>query len=178
VVKELVIYAKKGKMFVYGIICLVFVIIGVFLTAASFSETGGEAWKLRIAGIASVLFFGLVFVYWIKTLVHRKPTLIISEEGINDQSTYIAAGLIKWEEIADIDFVQFSGQTFLGIYTHDPELIINRSSAFKRMLNKMNKGLLDTQVNIPVKILDCSMEELIETIGYYFKDHMPEAEEK
>lgn len=176
-VKELIIYAKKGKMFFYGILCLIFIAIGIFLTAVSFSETGSDAFKFRVIGIICVIFFGLIMVYWVKSIIQRKPALIVSAEGILDQSTYIAAGLIKWEEISDIDFVELSGQTFLGIYTHDPDLIINRSSSFKSMLNKMNKGLLDTQVNIPVKILDCSMEELIETINYYFNDGVQEINE-
>lgn len=94
-----------------------------------------------------------------------KPALIINEKGIIDQSTYIAPGLIKWEEIQSIDFVQFSGQTYLGIFTKDPDLVVNRSNSLKKMLNRINKGLLPSQVNIPVKILDCSVEELVEKVS-------------
>ena len=103
-------------------------------------------------------------------MLKRKPAIIINHEGIIDQSTYIKAGLVKWDEIEDIDFVSFGGQTYLGIYTSDPDLIINRSNSFKKMLNQMNKGLLATQVNIPVKILDCSMDELTNTISMYWKE--------
>nr|WP_157998066.1 STM3941 family protein [Ornithinibacillus scapharcae] len=110
-------------------------------------------------------------------MIKRKPALIITTEGIIDQSTYLAAGLIKWEEIADIDLVQFSNQTFLGIYTLDPDLIINRSNSLKSMMNRMNKGLLATQVNIPIKILDCSVEELIEMVSKRWKEaNLPEVQ--
>jgi hypothetical protein len=166
---ELVIYAKRGKLVLYGILSLIFVVVSGFLLFIGFTESGRDSMKFIIIGALGLIFFGLCMVYWVISMVKRKPAIIINHEGIIDQSTYIKAGLVKWDEIADIDFVSFSGQTYLGIYTLDPELIIDRSSSFKKMLNQMNKGLLDTQVNIPVKILDCSMDDLTNEINKYWK---------
>lgn len=166
---ELVIYTKKGKMILYGIACLLFVVVSGILLVVGLNESGNDRLTLIAIGAIGVLFFGLCMIYWVKSMIKRKPAIIVNNDGIIDQSTYIGAGLINWNEIADIDFVNFGGQTYLGIYTLDPDLIIDRSSSFKKMLNRMNKGLLDTQVNIPVKILDCSLEELVETINFYWK---------
>lgn len=169
---ELVIYPKKGKMILYGIGCLVFVAIGGILFLLGLTDNGNDRLKLLAIGGVVFVFFGLCMVYWVKTMVKRKPAIIINHEGITDQSTYIAAGLIRWGEIEDIDFIQFGGQTYLGIFTKDPDLIVNRSSSFKRMLNRMNKGLLPSQVNIPVKILDCSVEVLIDRINKEWEKQM------
>ncbi|WP_042148720.1 STM3941 family protein [Paucisalibacillus sp. EB02] len=166
---QLVIYAKRGKQILYGILCFIFVAVSGLLLIIGFTENGSDSFKLIIAGALGFTFFGLCMVYYVISMFKRKPALIVNQEGIIDQSTYIGAGLVKWDEIADVDFVSFSGQTYLGIYTLDPELIVERSSSFKKMLNRMNKGLLDTQVNIPVKILDCSMDELVETIRKFWK---------
>ncbi|GGA81429.1 STM3941 family protein [Ornithinibacillus halotolerans] len=166
---EIVIYAKKGKLVLYGILCILFVLVSGLLLVVGLGDSSNDRWKLIIIGGIGFIFFGLCMIYWIKSMLKRKPAIILNNEGIIDQSTYIGAGLVKWSEIADVDFVNFGGQTYLGIYTIDPELIINRSTPFKRFLNQMNKGLLATQVNIPIKILDCSLDELIDAIGYFWK---------
>jgi hypothetical protein len=167
--KELVIFAKRGKQILYGILCFIFVAISGLLLIIGVMESGNDSWKLILGGGLGFTFFGLCLVYYVKSMFKRKPALIVNQEGLIDQSTYIGAGLVRWDEIADIDFVSFGGQTYLGIYTMDPDLIVDRSSPFKKMLNRMNKGLLATQVNIPVKILDCSMDELVETISKYWQ---------
>lgn len=174
--KELVIYPKKGKMILYGIGCLIFVAIGVILFLIGLIDNGSDRLTFLLIGGVAFVFFGLCMVYWVKTMAKRKPAIIINQEGITDQSTYIAAGLIRWEEIEDIDFIQFGGQTYLGIFTKDPDLIVNRSSSIKKMLNRMNKGILPSQVNIPVKILDCSVEELIDRINKEWENQMSQQE--
>ncbi len=151
--------------------------LGVLLLVVGVTENGSDAAKFIIIGALDFVVFALCTIYWVRSMIKRKPALIITTEGIIDQSTYLAAGLIKWEEIADIDLVQFSNQTFLGIYTLDPDLIINRSNSLKSMMNRMNKGLLATQVNIPIKILDCSVEELIEMVSKRWKEaNLPEVQ--
>lgn len=168
--KDYIVYPKKGKLILYGVISLIFTLLGVLLLVVGFTEEGSDAMKFLIIGGIDFVFFALCTLYWMKSFVRRKPALIITKEGIIDQSTYLAAGLIKWDEIADIDLVQFNKQTYLGIYTLDPDLIINRSNSIKSLMNRMNKGLLATQVNIPVKILDCSVEELVEMISNRWRE--------
>ncbi|MDY0396184.1 STM3941 family protein [Virgibacillus halophilus] len=57
-------------------------------------------------------------------------------EGIIDHSSFIEAGLVKWEEIADLQIYQYGGQVFLGIFTHDPNLIINRTKGIKKSIER------------------------------------------
>ena len=45
------------------------------------------------------------------------------------------------------------------------DLITDCKTGFKRLLNNLNKGLLETQVNIPVKILAGSLDELVDEIN-------------
>ncbi|MFD2043008.1 STM3941 family protein [Ornithinibacillus salinisoli] len=162
---EIIIYSNRGKLFVLGFLSFVFVVVGSTMYTSGGAEEGAFGLWLRIIGLITILFFGLCMIYYIKVLIKRKPALIVSDKGITDHSSYIGAGLVNWEEIAGVDFVSFGGQHYIGIYTKDPELIINRASGLKRVLNRMNKGLLDTQVNIPVKTLDCSVEELVDSIN-------------
>lgn len=168
--KEFVIYPKRGRMIMLAIFSFVFVLLGAIFIGIYFSEEDISLWMI-IVGVVAVLFFGFCLVYYIKEIIIHKPILVISDEGIMDRSSFIGAGLVKWEEIADIDFIDFSGQIFLGIFTHDRELIINRTSSVKRILNQLNKGLIESQVNIPAKNLNCPKEELIEQINKYWTKH-------
>ena len=159
--EEVVIMEKKGRMIMLAIGSLVFVGLGFLILAAEFEE---PFWP-TIAAIISIVFFGLCFLYYVKTIIGGKPALIISNEGILDRSSYVAGGFIRWDEMESMGFVQFSGQTFLGIFTIDPDLVINRSSGMKKKLMQANKKLVQSQVNIPVKNLAISPEELINTIN-------------
>lgn len=161
---DYIVMPKIKRMMMLAVLSLVFVAVGIFILSLSINEQFEGILPAIIGGLA-IAVFGLCFIYYIYVLIKREPALIISKEGIIDQSSYIAAGLVKWNEIEAIDFIHFSGQIYLGIFTFDRELIINRSSGVKRVLNVMNKGLLESHVNIPVKNLACSIDELVEAIN-------------
>ncbi|MBS4210031.1 hypothetical protein KHA95_18395 [Bacillus sp. FJAT-50079] len=158
--------------------CLLFIMLGIVFIVFSSGETGSVGFWLKVIGVLVIAIFALCLIYYVKVLMEKKPALIVSEEGIFDQSSYIGAGLVRWEEIEAIDFVQFSGQVFLGITTYDPELIINRTSGVKKWLNKANRGLVSAQVNIPVKILACPLDDLVDEINERWEEasHDPHIE--
>ncbi len=172
---EFIVYPKRGRMIMLAFFAFLFVLIGAVFVMVYVTEADDSLWLLTI-GIISILFFGFCLIYYIKEIIVHKPILIISDEGIMDRSSYLGAGLVKWEDIRDIDFVEFGGQVFLGIFTHDPNLIIDRSSSLQRMLNQVNKKLIDSQVNIPAKNLNCPVDELIEQINSYWQKHEDHAE--
>ena len=169
-----IVMSKKGRMVMLTIFSLVFVALGILILFVPFNEPVLP----MVIGILAILVFGLCFLYYVKALAKREPAVMITNEGIIDNSSYIRAGLVKWEEIEAIDFLNFSGQVFLGIFTYDPELIINRSSGIKKVFNRLNKGLLPSQVNIPFKNLDCSAEELLNAIGERWDTALKEESKK
>lgn len=167
---ELVVYSSTMKLFLIGVGAIVFVIIGLILLMISIG-TEGELF-LGIIGIISVLFFGLGFIYAVKTIIARKPAVIINNQGITDHSSLIGAGLVEWKDIADVNFVPFMGQEFLAIYTYDQNLIINRTKGFQKLMNKLNKPLLDSQVNIVYQNLKCSKNELLDQIHLHWQAYL------
>lgn len=167
---DFIVMANKGRLVMLAVFCLVFVAVGIFILSIPFNE---PMWPMVI-GVLTIAVFGLCFLYYVKVLVKREPAVVVTKEGIIDNSSYIRAGLVKWEEIEAIDFLSFSGQTYLGIFTYDRELIINRSSGMKKLFNRLNKGLLPSQVNIPVNNLACSAGELVNAIGERWKTAMKE----
>ncbi|VEF47424.1 Uncharacterised protein [Bacillus freudenreichii] len=159
-----IVMPKIKRTIMLAFFTFVFVSIGILILALSINGQF-EGILPALIGIITITVFGLCFIYYIKVLIKREPAVIVTNEGIIDQSSYIGAGLVKWKEIEAIDLINFSGQVYLGIFTFDGELIINRSSGMKRVLNVLNKGLLPSQVNIPVKNLACSIEDLLKLLA-------------
>jgi hypothetical protein len=168
--EDFIVMAKKGRMVILCVFCLVFVTLGIFILTVPFQEP----LLPRVIGILIIAVFGLCFLYYVNVLINWKPAVIVTEEGITDQSSYIKAGLVRWEEIEAIDLLNFSGQVYLGIFTYDRELIINRSSGVKKWFNRLNKGLLPSQINIPINNLACSVDELYHAIGQRWEMAMKE----
>jgi hypothetical protein len=162
--KPFIVYPKRRRIFIYSLVSLFFVALGVmFLYIASIAY--GDVWVLRVVGIISIVFFGFCLLYYVYSFLSKKPSVIINDEGIQDNSSFLAAGMIKWEEILDIQWVNYQGQVFLGLVTHDPLLIINRTKGFKKVINKINQRMVVTQVNIPVRILACTPDQLVHEIA-------------
>ncbi|MCR2806566.1 STM3941 family protein [Paenibacillus soyae] len=159
------VYARKGRLTLLGFGALVFVCLGCLFMVFAPEAGGIETVLLFAIGAVCVLFFGLCLIIYIKKMFDRSPMLTISYEGIRDQATYGAAGLIRWEEIADIQALRMHNQDFLCIFTHDRNLIMNRHTGFQRLLHRMNKGLSPAQAHIPLKMLKCSLDTLFEEIN-------------
>lgn len=162
---EYVVLFKRSRMLLLLFFSLLFTVVGVVFLTLTSQGIGSEKIWLSAIGIALVMLFGLCVLYYINVLIKGKPAVKITEEGIVDHSSFIGAGLVRWEDIGEIDFVKVSGQVYLGIYTLDPDLITDRTAGFKKMLNNLNKGLIETQVNIPVKVLACPLDELVDEIN-------------
>ncbi|RJX39062.1 hypothetical protein D3P09_16310 [Paenibacillus pinisoli] len=159
------VFAKRGRMVALSFASLVFVAIGILMVAlASKADNAGEGVMLAVIGAVSILFFGFCLWIYIRKLVANTPLLILSEEGLTDQASYGSAGFIRWEEIRDIGTMSMANQQFLCIFTHDPDLIVNRMTGLQRMLTRMNKGLSSAQAHIPLKLLRCPLPQLLEEI--------------
>lgn len=171
---DYIVMPKIKRMVMLAVFSLVFVAVGIFILGISgeFESSTGP----MIIGILTIAVFGLCFIYYVNVLIKREPAVILTKEGIIDRSSYIGAGLVRWNEIETIEFINFSGQIYLGIFTIDKELIINRTSGMKKVFNQLNKGLLPSQVNIPVKNLACSMDELVDVINERWERAMKEEE--
>ena len=168
--EDIIIYPKKGRMIVLGLFCLPFILVGLLFVLLPIVEDASL--MIAIFGAFILLFLGFCLVFYIKAIFKPKPGLKITNEGIVDQSSYLGFGLLKWEEIESVKMVKFSGQSFLGVYTYDKELIINRSGGLKRLLNNMNRGLIDTQANITVKNLAYPTNDLLDEIDLRMNKYM------
>lgn len=160
---DVIIYPSKVKTLLIAAGSLMFVALGVYL-AAGRVHMRLPLWAVVVSSYIGVPFFGLCFLYALYRLLSPKPSVVISREGIFDNASAAGAGLLKWEEIANIFPYDFMGQRMLGIVPRDAEAVMARQPPFKRLLAKMNRGLVQAPFNIPQSSLSVSVDELLREI--------------
>lgn len=160
---DVVIYPSKVKTLLTTAGSLLFIVLGLYLAKEpeAMRLPGWAVWAAPIAFYVGIPFFSLCFLYALYRLLSPKPSVVISLEGILDNASAVGAGMIRWEEIAEIYPYDFMGQRMLGIVPTDAETVIARQPFHKRILAKMNMGLVEAPFNIPQSTLPISVDELL-----------------
>ena len=157
------IQLSKKKIILLSIGSFLFVLLGIlfiiypekFISYIMRSEE-----FIRIAGIASVLFFGSTGIYGIFKMFDNKIGLTIDENGIIDNTNATSIGLIKWSEITEIKTEQVMSTKFLLIFVNDQSKILEKASGMKRKLMEANAKMYGTPISITANTLKFDFDEL------------------
>lgn len=162
--EQIEIPLSKTKMILTFLGSLMFVGLGIwFLTNPPKSNHWlfGNPTIIFIAGIASVLFFGLVAVIIFRKFSDKKPGLIINKEGITDNSSGVSAGLIPWTDIQEITISQVMNQKFLMFIVRNPEFYLEKvTNPLKRNAMKMNYKTYGSPISISANALQTNFDDL------------------
>jgi hypothetical protein len=156
---RLVIYLSRANAsaFLVGAVALVGLAVAFALYG---EEMGAPVLAIAVAAGAGVPFFGACAVYLLHRLVVPRPALVVDEEGIYDNATLMAVGLIRWEEIERVEVYRFQGQVILGIYPKNLVAVLARQGWLKRRLIRLNLKLGCAPINIPEVAVPIKVEEL------------------
>ena len=109
----------------------------------------------------SVIFFGAIAITIMLKMRDKKPGLIVSEEGIIDNSSGISAGLITWNDIEDITTAKVMSQKFLMIIVKNPQDYINRvTNPIKRNTMTLNYKSYGSPISISANALETDFDDL------------------
>lgn len=127
---------------------------------------------LFVYGIAwiAIAFSGLCGFIGIKKLFDNKPGLIISDVGIEDNSSGFSVGLIPWEDVTGISEYQVQSQSFVSILVADPDKYAVRGNLIRRMANRTNIKMCGTPLNISSNSLKISHNELLTVLTSYYQE--------
>lgn len=101
------------------------------------------------AAIASVIFFGFAAFFFLKKLGDKKPGIVINNNGLYDNSSAAAIGLIPWEDITGVSVSSVVNQQFLIIGLKNPEEYI---AAQTNLLKKKSFGFNYKNYGSPIAI--------------------------
>lgn len=110
--------------------------------------------------------------YWNKEAILYSPGLIISSDGIVDNSSGVSVGEIPWTEVIGIEENKIQSQKFISIKVSDPLKYANKGNVLRRMSNRANIKICGTPVNISVNSLKIGHNELLEIITEYYNNSL------
>jgi hypothetical protein len=165
--EPIIIPLSKFKLMLMFLGSLGFVALGVGFvwSPSTFDQFAFDQIFITVIGTASVLFFGTCAFFILRKLAESKPGLIINQEGITDDSSAVANGLILWRDITNIRIVEVSRQKIIMIHVLNPESYVNSaSSTFKRKMLQLNYKMYGTPLSLSSNGLKCSFEELYQLV--------------
>ncbi|WP_410772143.1 STM3941 family protein [Fontibacillus sp. BL9] len=140
------IYASKGKTWLLLLIASGFIAAGIWMFRLALTEE--ESWIIGGIGAISVLFFGICFLFILKSLFDSSPVLEIDDGGLLDRSSYIAGGRILWTEVEAVTILNVANQPTIGIRLRNPQAFLDSQNGIKRWLISVNQKLTGAPVNI------------------------------
>jgi len=162
--EQIAIPLSKGKMVMILIGALTFVSIGIWFVIsppAIKNEFLSNPTFLLVAGITSIIFFGLCAGVIFKKLLDKRAGLIIDKTGITDNASGVSAGHIPWCDITGIKTAQVMNQKFLMILVANPNDYINRqTNVIKRKGAEINYKSYGSPISISANTLNCNFDKL------------------
>jgi hypothetical protein len=157
---ETVIELSKGKIIILTLGSIGFVALGGWVLTLDRIPTRYNEYKVIGFAIAGIVFFGMCGVYGLIKTFDRKPGLVISSEGIQDNSSAISGQFISWQNVVGFKEVAVQGTRILLIRVNNCNQMLATAGAWRRFWMKLSVKQYGTPVSITASSLKCSFEEL------------------
>lgn len=162
--KKIEIQLSKSKLILLLLGAAVFVGLGIWFVVNPpeiRNPVLGNPTTIFIVGLASIIFFGFAGFFILKKLGDKSPGLVISDEGVFDNTSAVSAGLVPWTDVLEIRETKVANQIFINLVVKNPqEYIDKQKSAFKRKLMQINYDTYGTVIGISANGLKCDYREL------------------
>lgn len=167
-----VIPLSRTKLFLLLLGGLVFVAMGAWML----SLEEAEILALRrlsnptlFRGVAMVALAGgvLCIFFAIRKMRDQRPGLVLSAEGIHDNSSGVAAGLIPWSDITGFTVFEMHRTKMLIVLVKDTEKYLQRGNAVQRALHRANTGMVGSPIAISANTLKIGFAELCAEVEAY-----------
>jgi hypothetical protein len=164
VLETIEIPISKLKIIIMLFGCMLFIVFGIsfIISPEKYSSfLVGSNMIIFLIGCLGIVFFGFVGFSIFKRVIDNTPGLIISGEGITDNSSGAPAGFIPWSDIIAVKGAVVANQRFINLVVKNPQFYIDRQkSAFKRKVMQKNYDIFGTAIGISTNSLKINYREL------------------
>jgi hypothetical protein len=160
--EDLVIPADRQQLQTLAGVGAGFTVIGAAFVYYGTTKGGFDEVVLLVVGILAAGFFGLctgVMLY--RLLTQKGPALVLSADGLTDNSSAFPAGFVAWSEIEEVR----ANPRFVALQLRDESRVLARQSAWRRKLMRWNARRFGGHVFINASILPMQSEELLGLIS-------------
>jgi hypothetical protein len=163
---------SRGKLVLLILASFAFIAIGAWMFTLDDAEisqqrTLSNPLLFRGIAVAAALMGALGVIISTRKLFDKRPGLVLSEEGIVDNSSGVAAGLIPWSDIEGFGVVEIRRNKFIVVFVKDPEKFLQRGNAMQRALHRANAQMVGSPVSFSTGTLDMPFAELWELLERY-----------
>ena len=160
---QTIIPLNKIRILPFLLGALIFVALGLLMMYVAV-QAKGQVIMMAIyflVGLAGVLFFGLMAIVLLAKLLKNKAGIIISDDGLTDNTSGVSAGFIPWKDIRKINFSRSGKMVFFVVMVKKPEKYIEREkNILKRFAMRMNNKMSGSPIHILVSFLDTDLNAL------------------
>jgi len=161
--EQTIIYPSRRKMVGQTILCIAFVALGLWLLTNKgiLDNTLVDRYRLNlIIGALTILIFGSFLTIWIFKLLDRKPGVIVDENVIVDNSTFISIGKVPWSDIESVKLSTYSSNVITVLLKDPNKYIEQQQNPVIKKLLKANYEKSGSPVNIQTLSLETDVESL------------------
>jgi hypothetical protein len=170
---EIPLSKSNIKMMFFG--CIAFVGGGIWFVVNPPKTDNiifGNQIVLFIVGLAAILFFGFIGFSLFKKLFDDNPGIIISDEGIYNNSGGFSAVFIPWANVKEIKETSVKNQLLINVMLKNPDQYIDsqKNIIIRRAIKLYNKkfGII---VSISSNGLICDHFELKKYLVDFFEEY-------
>ncbi len=165
---------SRSKQVFLAIACLGFVGLCLWLLtldAEAIAQQRRFNSPALVQGVAilGIVLFGALGVFNIRKILDQRPGVVLSPEGLEDNSTGVAVGFIPWSDITGVDTYRTFNQRTLVVKVADPQKYLGGGNALARYLRKSNLKLCGSPVTITTAVLKIGYDDLMALIEEYLK---------
>lgn len=171
--QKITIYIKERKLYFYciGALFLTLLSANMLLTnqkpAFEINET-----LVKVASVATLLFFGMLFFIILKTLIKGREGFLAGTKGIYDNSSALAFGFVPWEDVDYINVRKIDKTDYLLVHLNDVQKYKDGENEFLGKIIDVNMKLYKTPIAINSKRLRCNVYELEKTLSRMHKEFL------
>lgn len=178
--KRIEIPLSKAKLMKLLFFSVLFLIAGLWMIIANPQISNPVFNNFIIKSLASLggTILGMFGIYFCsRKLFDKKPGLVLSEQGIYDNTSAFKFGLIPWSDISkiyerSIQASIASKQHFVTIGLIDPDkYILRETNIIKKRLLKINARSYGSPIHISTNGLKTNHKELLNLIASYFEKY-------
>lgn len=172
-VKNYVEIKSKKNVMIFALLLSLFLTYSLLLSIYDRTSESGIASLLSIVKLlvnsSGAIITGSIALYTIKRMFDKGPGLIISQEGIIDNSGLVSVGRVSWEDVEGISSNKVLFSECVSLRVKQPFKFIDReSSLFKRLWLQRENSKLGTPVNISGGGLQIKYKELFNIVQQHF----------
>ncbi|MDQ1163164.1 hypothetical protein QE422_003532 [Chryseobacterium sp. SORGH_AS 447] len=163
---------RKKILLILGLLIVLILEIPLIINSENYTSTlFKSAIFIKITSIIGALITILALIIYCSIVFTKKMDIIISEKGIEDNSSYVSIGMIFWDDITSIKHIDVMSTKFLIINVRDPDKYINKQSNFKKKLLRRNLKTYGSPISISSNALSCDFNELEKIILKYYNEN-------